>query len=602
MISLQNKILQSLIILWIAVAPFFWRFDLSKISSGYYDIFFMAPYAIIHISVFFVLMAISLYFKKSSLFNILMLSFYYPVVIISNYPFLTFRDVYLHAGPARAIMLDGNLGGIANTNPAYWPLSYVLHAMTSIVTASDLIIANYVLYLSLSLLMALVFYLLSRMLIRKGYTWAWICPVLFLALYNSNLFAFSHYARAHFALVLFFFFSLLILRFADSERSIDRSLVLGSILIPMIAILTMVQLHPFQSLYLMLFLLFTAAIVSIKKIRTLGISFYLALFSIVMFFAYWIFVAGASLQRLGLIGRSIFDPEYVQPIVQTLSVSHFLPWWGQLLRDYFRFSLLGLLLLGCVLSVLILFRRRTKTGPMPMAITVFISTLVVSILFLPVFLTLPGWGISRFIAFAAFPAAFSSFVCLDYLRKHRKHSRRQFFTRKLAAVFLVVFLTTLSFSTMVLRFESNQYFGELEHSSTFPFLDFVAEYSEHPLTITMSQGLAVRYVYFDYNSTDTVNRFVTEANRASLRNANETDLVSLLGRECRKSELVLTGLQDRADLAWLSDEQYNATMTRLSCEVLDSKYSRICDSGYYQLYRDTSASQLAAIPSNLIVP
>ncbi|UCG44785.1 MAG: hypothetical protein JSV58_05155, partial [Candidatus Bathyarchaeota archaeon] len=81
---MRKTALKVLLLAWFCATPLFWQLDLSMGGPGYYDTFDMVPYAVIHALIFYALMSISFYVEKYSLFNILLLTLYYPAILLVN--------------------------------------------------------------------------------------------------------------------------------------------------------------------------------------------------------------------------------------------------------------------------------------------------------------------------------------------------------------------------------------------------------------------------------------------------------------------------------------------------------------------------------------
>ena len=162
-----ERIVRWAVIFWFIMLPLFWQFNLSVGKAGYYDVFSMAPSAGFHLMVFYILVLFDLYLRKPSLLILLLLSFYFPAIQLINYPYLTYRDVYLHAAPVETILADGQLNYTRDSAPQSWPASFDLHGISSIVLGLGLVNANYLLYFVISVVLTLTSYSFARKLEEK---------------------------------------------------------------------------------------------------------------------------------------------------------------------------------------------------------------------------------------------------------------------------------------------------------------------------------------------------------------------------------------------------------------------------------------------------
>ena len=95
-----------------------------------------------------------------------------------------------------------------------------------------------------------------------------------------------------------------------------------------------------------------------------------------------------------------------------------------------------------------------------------LAPLISSMAVLASLLPLAYWKIARSTAFLAFPAAFASLILMEEVMKKRELKRfKNFLTKKSVSAILLLFVVSLSATSMVLRFRTNQYFGEMYHPS-----------------------------------------------------------------------------------------------------------------------------------------
>jgi len=557
-----------LLLSWFILTPVFWHLNTSEGIYGSYDVFFMAPYSVFHLVIFYALGVISVYLSKLSLYHVLLFGLYFPFIQLSNYPYLTIRDAYLHAGPAKTILVNGQLT-TKDPTPESWPSSFFLHGILTIVSGCDLINANYILYLSLIIALVLISYSFARILEKKNYRLAWASPLLFLCLFFNHLFDnFHHYARTPlaFAFLFFFFFSLMGLE--------DRCSAHTRLTLQLLICVSVVITHPFQSLALIAFM-FAYWILS-RKIKPINF----ALFSIVTFIA-WIMFQGSSnfLEAINRL-KTFFSPQYLTPIVETLATKETLPWWGVILRDYYKYSLLALLAIAFFATIVVLRRKRIT------AIAVGLSSLLFSsVVMLFSLLLLPDWQIGRFTPFAAFPAAFTSLILLEEALKKGNLKilslTRNLFRKRYTSATLLLFVVSLSATVMVLRFERNYYFGEMCHPSELSSLAFFFTH-DHNSTVNIVSWRTYSYSpYFDYNSSHQLLRiWYLELNEYA---GNSSKLLFSQSQLINQSQFVIRGLRD----SFTSGQLYpsEAILKVVDEEMIIPRFDLIYSNGYYWIYK-----------------
>jgi len=571
----RREVLLLLVLLWFVSTPLFWRLQVSHAPSGNYgayDVFDMAPYSIFHMSVFYALMFASFYVRRYSLFNILMLALYHPgITVLANYPYLTFRDVYLHAAPVRTLLAAGNLQGYLVRDPSaeFWPSTFVLHGVSALVLDSDLITINYVLYFCLVIGMALVIYCLAKRLDKGGYTLAWVCPILFLALFQNHINSFYSYDRSHLSAVLVLFLLFASVRFENRRGTIAQLLICGSL----------VTIHPMQSSYVSLFLLAPVALNILNRSRARVFArFNIALFSVVLFLAWFLFHTHVESEIIEMLGN-FWTREYVQRVTNAVFVAEQLPLWGSILRNFYKYSLLSLLLIGPSAYVIRLFKRE-RLSDEPSTIVTLLSVSVASALFTPVLLALPAWGLYRASTdFLAIPAAFSSIIYLN----HAIRKKRSTLNKNTMRLVLLAFVMTLSMTTFTLRFEMNQYYSELEHPSELSCLSFLFAHiqpSSRPHTIAASFQTTVWAQYYAYDSSHKFLRYV-DPNDPDIYES-QTRLFSSLTEAIDKSDFSIRGVRDMVLAP--GQLQLSAELTkRLSEQTTLPKFNQIYSNWYFSL-------------------
>ena len=562
----MGLVTNSLLLIWFMCIPVFWHLDLSKGALGLYDVFAMAPYAIFHLVIFYLLALLSIYFNKFSLYHLLLLSLYFPFIQLANYPYLIIRDVYLHAAPTRTILENGILVYPKTQYPTSWPASFDLFAILSIVTGCDLVTANHILYLALIVGFAFTLYSLARTFEHKGYRLAWISAIAFLCLFFNHFFDnFHHYSRTAlaFTLLLFFLYSFLRLR--------DRR----GLILQMSIIMAVTVTHPFQSLALMSFMI-AFFVLTRERARPM----ILTLFSVATFLAWFLFQASFMFSEAIDQLKNLLSPEFIAPITRTIVESRQLPWWGGFLRDYYKFSVIILFAASFLVAIPVLYGAKRRN----IVIVSLLSLLFSSAVMLIGLLLLPDWQINRFTSFAAFPAAFSSIILLEEeIRRGRLKMLARSVTsatKKTILPLLLVFVISLSAVVMVLRFERNYYFGEVTHPSELSALSFFSTYDHSSTVAIVSWRTAVYYSYFNYNSSHNVLRlwylalFDLEGNSSKLMDA-EITLIN-------QSESVIRGLRDSHTLGLQGSAE--TVLSFIDDEAILPYFNLVYSSEYYSLY------------------
>lgn len=574
----MGKVFNLLLFIWFLFIPVFWQLDLSRGTVNSFDTFSMAPYAIFHLIIFYSLAFFSLYFNRISFWCILLLILYFPFIQLANYPYLTIRDVYLHAAPTENILQSGRLSYQeysasqsfwAVAPPESWPASFDLWAILSQVLALDLVTTNYILYLTLIVVFTFVLYSLARMLDKKGYRLAGYSAVLFLPLFFNHLLDnFHHYSRTSlgFTFLLLFVFTFM---FFKGRRGY---------LLQLLAAIATLTTHPFQSLALVGFV--TAHFVFEARARIRRTSF--VLFLIVAFTGWFVFDA-PSVLKLGFDWlHKYLSPRYITPLAETLATSAALPTWGVILREIFRYSLVALLGVALFSAIMVFrgARRRYESDPLPLML---ISLLPMSIVMFLGLIVLPEWQISRFTSFAAFPAAFSSFVLLDHTISRNRpisHKLSHFACRKFLVTLLLLFIMALSALVMVLRFGGNFYAGEIQHPSELSSLSFFFHHDKTSTVTLVSWRTCVYASYFNYNLTHQTLRF-WDSELKSLGNNQTKVLLSEEGL-INQSQFVVRGIRDQLDFYRLESPQN--TLNALENEAILPEFDEIYSNEYYRLF------------------
>jgi hypothetical protein len=451
--------------------------------------------------------------------------------------------------------------------PETWPASFDLHGMLSTVSGLDLINTNYILYLSLIIVFALILFSFAKALEKHGYRLAGYSAILFLSLFFTNLLDnFHHYSRTAlgFTFLLFFFFAFICFK---GRRGYLLQLMIA------VAVLTT---HPFQSLAMISFA--TSYFVLAPRIKRT--SFVVFLTS--AFVGWFLFNGSLTFQNTIDRVKTFLSPEYVAPLAKTLATSEILPWWGVVFRDFLKYTLFALLIVASFAFIVILYKIFLKRENDEMAITLA-SLLPMSLVILFSLLLLPDWGIPRFTSFAAFPAAFASFMLLDKLvaKKVAKISLRMPKLGKKALVsFLLLNIVILSAAVMVLRFERNYYYGELDHPSELSTLSFFFKYDHNSTVNLVSWRTAVHSAYFNYNASHgTLRLWYLDLNAIG---RNSTQLLLSQGNLINKSDAIIRGMRDEFDFNGV--EFPKSLLQTMDNEMILPKFNRIYSSDYYAVY------------------
>lgn len=571
-----KEVIRHILLIWFVLTPLFWQINLSKGTSEPYDILCMAPYSVIHISVFYILMFISLYFEKVSLLHIVLLTLYHPFILFVNFPYLTFRDVYLHGAAVRNILAHGTFTYKRDPYANYWPLSYILWVQTAIFLTNDLVFVNYLLYLVLILALALVTYSFARELQGRGYELAQVSALLFLGLLGQ--FEMKHYARTQYSLILVFYILFYFLRFKDQRGNLINLLIFFSL----------VTAHPHQSLYIVIFLVFYAVLCLILHKSILKET---AILAGIAFLSWWLFRAEPSLERAYRWITSAFSYSYWEGIIGVMSPSD-LPLWGIILKRYYEFSLILFLLIAFIASVSLIKESKEKPFILSSTLTILISVFIATIIFSFILSFMPAWSIMRAVTFLALPASFSSLICFNKFIKTKQI--RALVSGKLIGIFLLAFIISLSFTSTTLRFENNISLGEAIHSSEISFLSFLYTHSPHPSNVVSFFRTGFYYYYFDYNSIDHVELLAGRSMYEYILeryggNITTSQFLSLATKVIEQSYLMLRGPRDEIDLRekYKFDEGHHIVLKRLDDKLTSTGFDNIYSNGYYSIYLNT---------------
>jgi hypothetical protein len=546
----------------------FWKFDLSKGAIGYYDAFLMSPNGLFHIIVFYILILFSVFFSKVTLYHLLLLILYFPIIQLANYPFLTIRDVYLHAAPAETILTNGKIVYPKDPAPESWPDSFYLHAILSEILGCNLIITNYILYLILILVFAIVLYSFAKKLNEKGYPLAALSAVLFLALFFTQyLDNFHHYSRTALAFTFLLLFIYAFMTFKGRQGRVLHLLVA-------IAIVTT---HPFQSAALLGFAIFYF-ILAFKK-EPINFASFLA----VAFVGWFIFNGSLTFEQAIARIKTFLSPQYIAPLIRTLAPSEVLPWWGVILRDFFKYSLIILLSVASFSTLWVIYNR-FKHKQLDRVHISLSALLPMSIIMLLGLLLLPDWQILRFTPFAAFPAAFTSLLLLDNLITRNKeklpHIKLKLTSKKVLTTLFLAFIIILSAIVMVMRFEYNYYYGELDHPSELSSLSFFFNHNHNATVNIVSWRTAVHAAYFNYNASHNILRlWYLDLNAIG---KNSSQLLISQEKLINESNAVIRGIRDEFDFSRV--ESPSTLLNYMDENIIQPRFGQVYSNGYYNIY------------------
>ena len=572
--SRGRQILIVFFVAWFLLLPLFWRLDTSTPSLEKYDMLAMAPYGVFHLVVLsiigFFAVVLNVKNKKTYLIVLLLFGFYFPFIQLANYPLLTIRDVYLHSAPVETIISTGELKGLTDPSAPNWPSAFNLHAILTEVAGIEIPLGNYILYFSCLFLLLVTIFSVGKSLYDEGYMLGFAGALLFPALFINHLFEnFQHFSRTTFAFVLLFLFFFSFHRF-EGRRGLGVTLFLA---------LAVIMAHPFNSLAL---LIFAVAYSLLERKNKRGIF---TLFAVIAYMG-WNFLPNAPAIVEQFRFFQIFSvQEFSKPAVAVFTVQEMVPWWGIILRDLFKYSLL-FLFFGSIIVILFLMTRRRYLSKT----VVWLSSIALSSLaMLFVLLALPDWHLGRFTAFAAFPCAFSFLVLIEHVVRKQKFFSSRFRGRLKTrgssslknglyaiVILLVVLLTS---SVILLRFEVNYYYGQLEHSSELTALSFLNSNSDPYAPIDFISWRTMIYFFnFDYNSTHPVYRlWYLDLQRIG---DNTSDLIIQSDILIDKSLFVVRGLRDVYVMGPTSVEVLDA----IDNDTLMPFFNEYYSNGNYQLY------------------
>jgi hypothetical protein len=195
-------------------------------------------------------------------------------------------------------------------------------------------------------------------------------------------------------------------------------------------------------------------------------------------------------------------------------------------------------------------------------------------------LLLPDWGISRFTAFAAFPAAFASFTLIDNLIMkdwEKRLSHRKFFNKRAFGALLLCGIVALSASVMVLRFERNYYFGEATHPIELSSLSFFFNHDDYSEVNILSWRTTVYSAFFNFNQSHVTLRLWYKDVEGI--GGNLSKLLLYEGQFINQSHSVIRGMRDAFDLGLPS-----TLLNTIDDEMILPRFNRVYSNGNYTIY------------------
>jgi hypothetical protein len=140
----------------------------------------------------------------------------------------------------------------------------------------------------------------------------------------------------------------------------------------------------------------------------------------------------------------------------------------------------------------------------------------------------------------------------------------------------------LSASSMILRFRTNQYFGEMYHPSEESALSFFFSHNHNSTIYFISWRTGAYSYYYDYNSSHKILRiWHTTINK--IRN-NLTELLSYQQDLINQSQFVMTGLRDSYTL-FESSTGEEILQRYIIDEMIEPEFDEIYSNEHYTIYR-----------------
>lgn len=393
---------------------------------------------------------------------------YLGLYVLSQYPTMVFRDVYLHGGFTFELL---SLGLSASGYPQWWPGAFVVWAFSLVITGMSIFESDTVLTLTIQSVIACLFYLIGRRV--NGERLASVAGVLYLVgsvYFYQDL---DHFSPALLSIVL----TMALLYVLISSwpilmvRCFSILLATGLILV-----------HPLGIIFVLGGLVASRLLKAESIVGSYSVISLLA-FAILLDVTWILNSAQWSVVHLAVVARyALADPTGTKlgSILESPLASEQMPTIGYVLRDdYFK----PLLVVIGVLALLGYFKMRGRPY------VKFLGTFFLGCLFVSAIVFLSGrfeqgLQIERAMTYTLIPA---SFLAVSYISRFR---------RQVIIVVLIFLLLVPSF------YASRTYFSEYE-SSDHPWLimtdSFLSQHSTAP--ITTDTHSAIYYSYFAPNQT-----------------------------------------------------------------------------------------------------
>jgi hypothetical protein len=199
-------------------------------------------------------------------------------------------------------------------------------------------------------------------------------------------------------------------------------------------------------------------------------------------------------------------------------------------------------------------------------------------------LLLPDWQILRFTPFAAFPAAFTSLLLLDNLITRNKeklaHIKSKLPNKKVLTTLFLAFIIILSAIVMVMRFEYNYYYGELDHPSELSSLSFFFNHNHNATVNIVSWRTAVHAAYFNYNASHGILRlWYLDLNAIG---KNSSQLLISQEKLINESNAVIRGMRDEFDFSRV--ESPSTLLNYMDENIIQPRFGQVYSNGYYNIY------------------
>lgn len=295
----------------------------------------------------------SIFSDRNRIFYLMLLPSIYVIEVLSNYPNIWARDVYLH-GQIWELDISGSINAVSYAYPKEYPGFFlVLYVLYKIGGFSDTRLTNlFILYPSLMFILALLYYLISLRVLRKPLIASIAVIVGFnLVMFDRNELTFTHANTRLFSLVLVLLFSILLLSSYISRKHSNIVLIIITSfalsishvlfgLIPAIALLTIMVIYGIQKI-----ITNNAIVISSDTLHGRLFLIILAITLTWDFYNYYNFTIATG-------GKSIISYIYhvmgLELLMTSIAIRESIPLFGVLLRVYYKVLIGVLTLIGAV--------------------------------------------------------------------------------------------------------------------------------------------------------------------------------------------------------------------------------------------------------------